>query len=172
MKIVVFVTVLVVSLSLVAAQNTETPKTVSGDQRQEQPKRPNKKMGTRDCAKANRNSGYAFDVRFPRSTRTIDIYNTEYPESGRHDPICLSKEAGDSMLWVSPHSKRFRISISPQKDPEKCGKHPFVKDPDNEPHTGFFSDSLRPDVPVGCIYEVQFKFEDGGKADPHIQVGK
>lgn len=122
------------------------------------------------CAKPRRAFGYALDLRLPRATRSVKTYNTDYPDTQKHDAICLSKKAHDSIFWLSGSGKHFRLEITPE-DPQKCGRHPFKNDPKTEPVTGYYSDELRPDVPVGCIYDVKFHKEGEKTADPHIQIG-
>jgi hypothetical protein len=122
------------------------------------------------CEKPSRASGYALDLRLPKATRQVKTYNTDYPDTHKHKPICLSKKAGDTILWLSGKGNHFRLEISPE-DPQKCGRHPFKKDPPSDAITGYYSDELRPDVPVRCVYDVKFNKEGEKAADPHIQIG-
>lgn len=122
------------------------------------------------CAPVNRISGYALNIRFPKGSRRIKVYNTDYAETHKHYPVCLSKSAGDSIFWVSGSGKKFKLKVFPEKNGEKCGEHPFEKDPTSQTVTGYYSDSLRPDVPEGCVYNVEFHSEGEKAADPHIQI--
>jgi hypothetical protein len=122
------------------------------------------------CALVNRTSGYALNIRFPKGSRKIKVYNTDYPETHKHDPICLSKSAGDTIFWVSGSGKKFKLKVFPEENGEKCGQHPFEKDPTSQTVSGYYSDSLRPDVPAGCVYNVEFQGEGEKAADPHIQT--
>jgi hypothetical protein len=122
------------------------------------------------CAAANPASGYASHVNLPDSKREINVYNVDHPESGKHDPICLSKKADDTILWVSGSSKKFKMKISVEKDQDPmCGQQPFVKDPPNDTVDGYFSGSLKT-VPDYCLYDVKFQTEDAKISDPHIQT--
>jgi hypothetical protein len=126
------------------------------------------------CAKPNPEFGYASNLRLPKSERVIKIYNVDYPETHKHDPICLSKHAFDTIFWVSGSGKKFKLKISPDvakdRDP-KCGHHPFVTDPPTNTIDGHFSGPLKPDLPDHCLYEVEFQTEGGQVSDPHIQTG-
>jgi len=125
------------------------------------------------CAKANPATGYAPPTKFPKSNRNINLYNSDGPYPDHHDPVCLSKRADDAILWISAKSKKFKIIISPAKDPPQdpnCGQHPFQKAPPTEFGDGWFSRSLNPSVPNYCVYDVKFEGEDGGGTDPHIQT--
>lgn len=123
------------------------------------------------CATPNPASGYAPSIKLPKSDRKINSYNIDYPETGRHNPVCLSKKADDTMLWISGSSKKFKIKIHPAKDQDpNCGQHPFQKDPPSDVVDGLFSGSLNPSVPNYCVYEVEFQVVDGPVSDPHIQT--
>jgi hypothetical protein len=127
------------------------------------------------CAKANPASGYAAPVKLPgrkEKEREIKVYNVDSapPHDEKHDPVCLSKSGDDAILWVSGSSKKFKVTIHAAKDQDStCGQHPFKKGPPNEIGDGYFSGSLG-DVPLNCVYDVEFQFEGGEKSDPHIQT--
>jgi hypothetical protein len=124
------------------------------------------------CAKPNPGFGYASDLKLPKSARAIKIYNVDYPETHKHDPICLSKRALDSIFWVSASGKKFKLKIylAPDQD-QSCGKHPFVTDPASDDMYGLYSGPLKADVPNNCVYEVEFQVEGGQVMDPHIKTG-
>jgi hypothetical protein len=125
------------------------------------------------CAKANPASGYAAPVRLPGSKRQINVYDvaSAVPPGEKHDPVCLSKKGDDSILWVSGLSKTFKVTIHAAKDQDsQCGQHPFKKEPPNEIGDGYFSGSLRGDVPDFCVYDVEFQTDGGQVSDPHIQT--
>jgi hypothetical protein len=132
-----------------------------------------KKEGVR-CDTANPAIGYA-RAKLAESKREIKLYNVDFDETDRknkaHDPICLSRGNGDTILWASGEGKKFkmRIHLEQGQDPQ-CGQHPFIKEPPNDTVDGYFSGSLRPDVPFYCLYEVEFQKEDGKISDPHIQT--
>ena len=124
------------------------------------------------CAKPNPEFGYSSNLKLPKSERVIKVYNVDYPETHKHDPICLSKGAHDAIFWVSASGKRFKLKIYLAKDQDqKCGKHPFVTEPPSEDIYGHFSGPLKPDVPNYCVYEVEFQTEGGQVTDPHIKTG-
>ena len=125
---------------------------------------------TLPCAPANLQSGYSQDVKFPKSDRKVKVYDTDYDETHKHDPICLSKQNGDAIVWVSGSAKNFKLKVYPQDDASNCGRHPFKVDPTQDSVDGYYSGPLRPDVPAGCIYNVEFQREGEKPADPHIQV--
>ena len=122
------------------------------------------------CAPANLQTGYSQDVKFAKSDRKVKVYDTDYDETHKHDPICLSKREGDAIFWVSGSGKNFKLKIYPQDDANKCGRHPFKFDPTQDSVDGYFSGPLRSDVPEGCLYNVEFQREGEKAADPHIQV--
>ena len=123
------------------------------------------------CAKPNPASGYAPSMKLPKSKRAVNAYNVDYAEPYPHDPVCLSKSADDTILWISGSSKKFKIKIHPEKDQDRnCGQHPFQKDPPSDVVDGLFSGSLNPSVPNYCVYEVEFQVADGPVSDPHIQT--
>lgn len=122
------------------------------------------------CAPANLQTGYSQDVKFAKSDRKVKVYDTDYDETHKHDPICLSKQDGDAILWVSGSGKNFKLKVYPQDDASNCGRHPFKVDPTQDSVGGYFSGPLRPDVPAGCLYNVEFQREGEKPADPHIQV--
>jgi hypothetical protein len=126
------------------------------------------------CAKPNPGFGYASNLKLPKSERVIKIYNVDYPETHKHDPICLSKRANDSIFWVSDSGKKFKLKIYLAKDQDqRCGKHPFVTEPPSEGTEiyGHFSGPLKADVPNNCLYELEFQVEGGQVTDPHIKTG-
>lgn len=171
MKTLVFVSSLLVLWGVVlSAQDTNPPApNTAQEQEQAEPHKKYPHKGKFSCEKPNPERGYAENLRLPKATRIVKVYNVDYPETGDHDPICLNKEHGDTIFWWSGSGKRFKLSISP-RDAKKCGKHPFAKDPPSDLVGGYFSDAIRKTAPVGCIYDVQFKSEDGKTADPHIQI--
>lgn len=125
------------------------------------------------CAKPNPASGYAPSIKLPKAKREVNAYNVDYAEPYPHNPVCLSKSADDTILWISGSSKKFKIKIRPEKDPPQdpnCGQHPFQKDPPSDVVDGLFSGSLNPSVPNYCVYEVEFEVEGKSPADPHIQT--
>jgi hypothetical protein len=122
------------------------------------------------CAPANLQKGYSQDVKFPKSDRKVKVYDTDYDETHKHDPICLSKQNGDAIFWVSGSGKNFKLKVYPQDDASNCGRHPFKFDPTQDSVTGYYSGPLRPDVPAGCLYNVEFQREGEKPADPHIKV--
>jgi hypothetical protein len=122
------------------------------------------------CAPANLKTGYSQDVKFPNSDRKVKVYDTDYDETHKHDPICLSKENGDAIFWFSVSGKNFKLKVYPQDDASNCGRHPFKFDPTQDSVDGYYSGPLRPDVPEGCLYNVEFQREGGKPADPHIQI--
>ena len=76
-------------------------------------------------APANLQTGYSQDVKFAKSDRKVKVYDTDYDETHKHDPICLSKQDGDAILWVSGSGKNFKLKVYPQDDASNCGRHPF-----------------------------------------------
>jgi hypothetical protein len=123
------------------------------------------------CAKPNPEFGYSSNLRLPKSEREIKIYNVDHPETDKHDPICLSKIAYDTIFWVSVSGRRFILKIYVAKDQDpKCGRHPFLTAPPTDKIDGYFSGALKPDVPNYCVYEVEFQTKDGQVSDPHIQT--
>jgi len=123
------------------------------------------------CATPNPASGYAPPTKLPKSKREIKVYNVDYPETGPHNPVCLSVMADDAMLWASGSSKKFKIRIHAAKDQDpKCGQHPFLKAPPTDITDGYFSGSLNPVVPAYCVYDVEFPTGNGQVSDPHIQT--
>jgi hypothetical protein len=124
------------------------------------------------CAPANLQTGYSQDVKFAKSDRKVKVYDTDYDETHKHDPICLSKQNGDAIFWVSGSGKNFKFKVYPQdKDSaSNCGRHPFKFDPTQDSVDGYYSGPLRPDVPAGCLYNVEFQREGQKPADPHIRV--
>jgi hypothetical protein len=153
MKILVCIIALACSCSVLLAQSSDSP---SAEQ----------------CAKPNPGFGYASDLKLPKSARVIKIYNVDYPETHKHDPICLSKSAHETIFWVSTSGKKFKLKIYLAQDQDqKCGKHPFVTEPPSEDTYGHFSGPLKPDVPDNCVYELEFQAEDGQVTDPHIKTG-
>ena len=123
------------------------------------------------CATPNPASGYAPPTKLPKSKREINVYNVDYPEPYPHPPICLSKMADDTLLWVSGSSKRFKIKIYLEKGQNpNCGQHPFRKEPPSDTVDGWFSGSLNPSVPDNCLYEVEFQLDGGTTSDPHIRT--
>jgi hypothetical protein len=174
MKTVICVTLL--ALLGCAVMMSQTQNAAQTDDSKQEKSLDHKKHGkrTNDCEHPNKASAYFSDLRIPRAERKVNTYNADYPDTGpNHHPICLSEKAGDTMFWLSGKGKRFRLKISPakdQKDPGRCGNHPFATDPPADSVYGYYSGPLRGAAPVGCIYDVEFKFEDGKKADPHIQV--
>jgi hypothetical protein len=124
------------------------------------------------CAVANRLSGYALDIKLPKAARKVIVNDADYSETHKHDPICLSKSAEDSIFWLSGSGKKFKLKIYPQQDAEKCGRHPFERELPSDPIDGYFSGPLRPDVPENCLYNVEFSQEGEKTADPHIRITK
>ncbi len=127
------------------------------------------------CAPANLKKGYSQNIKFPKSDssksgRKVPVYDTDYDEPQKHDPICLSKQNDDAILWLSSSGKKFKLKIRPHDDAGHCGQHPFKFEPTEDSVDGYYSGPLRSDVPVGCVYDVEFHREDGKSADPHIQV--
>jgi len=122
------------------------------------------------CAAANPAAGYAGHVKLPDSKRELNVYNVDHPETDKHDPICLSKKADDTIVWLSGSSKKFKMKISVEKDQDPmCGQQPFLKEPPADTVDGYFSGSLK-QVPGYCLYNVQFQLEGGQASDPHIQT--
>jgi hypothetical protein len=123
------------------------------------------------CPTANPAVGYAPPVKLPKSKREIKVYNVDYKEiNEKHDPVCLSESADDTIIWVSGSSKKFKIKIRAAKDQlPNCMQHPFLKDPPTDTVDGYFSGSLNPRVPNFCTYEVEFQIEGGQVSDPHIK---
>ena len=68
------------------------------------------------CAPANLQTGYSQDVKFAKSDRKVKVYDTDYDETHKHDPICLSKQNGDAIFWVSGLGKNFKLKVYPQDD--------------------------------------------------------
>jgi hypothetical protein len=131
----------------------------------------NGSMQALPCATPNPASGYTPPIKLPKSRREIKGYNVDYPETGHHNPVCLSKSADDAILWVSGSSKKFKMKIHPEKGQDSnCGQHPFLKDPPSDLTDGVFSGSLNPNVPNYCVYDVEFQMADGPVTDPHIQT--
>jgi hypothetical protein len=125
------------------------------------------------CAKPNPEFGYASDLRLPKSDRVIKLYNIDYPETHKHDPICLSQDSHDTILWVSGSGKRFKLKIYLEKGQNtECGQHPFQTNPPTDTIDGHFSGPLKRDVPKYCLYEVELQTEGGQVSDPHIQTVK
>jgi hypothetical protein len=123
------------------------------------------------CATPNPASGYAPPIKFRDSNRKINVYNVDNLDTGKHNPVCLSKKGDDAMLWVSGSSKKFKIKFHPWPGADPgCGQHPFQIDPPPDLGDGWFSGSLNPKVPDYCVYDVEFKFDGGGVSDPHIQT--
>jgi hypothetical protein len=122
------------------------------------------------CAVANRLSGYALDIKLPKAARKVIVNDADYSETHKHDPICLSKSAEDSIFWLSGSGKKFKLKIYPQQDAEKCGRHPFERELPSDAIDGYFSGPLRPDVPENCMYNVEFLKEGEKTADPHIRI--
>jgi Ni/Co efflux regulator RcnB len=174
MKTVICVTLL--ALLGCAVMMSQTQNAAQTDDSKQEKSQTHKKHGkrTNDCQKPNKASAYFSDLRIPRTDRKVKTYDAAHPETyPNHPAVCLDKKAGDTIFWLSSNRKRFKLKISPakdQNDPGRCGNHPFVTDPPDDLVYGHYSGPLRDDAPVGCIYDVDFKFEDGKKADPHIQV--
>ena len=122
------------------------------------------------CAVAKRLAGYSLDIEFPNASMRIKVYDVDYAETQKHDPICLSKKAGDRLFWVSGSGKKFKLKIYPQQDPGTCGRHPFQEEPPSDSVYGHLSGPLKPDVPDNCTYNVEFPKEGEKPSDPHIRV--
>jgi hypothetical protein len=125
---------------------------------------------TQPCAPANLQTGYSQDVKFAKSDRKVKVYDTDYDETHKHDPICLSKQNGDAIFWVSGSGKNFKLKVYPQDGTSNCGRHPFKFDPTQDSVNGYYSGPLRADVPAGCLYNVEFQREGEKPADPHIKI--
>jgi hypothetical protein len=159
--------------AVVLAQTSDQSAETAKQSKQEKPETTNKKSKKiPGCAVANRRAGYALDIKLRKAAGRIAVYNVDYPEpvTQRHDPVCLSKKAGDSILWVSGSGRQFKLKIYPQQDPGKCGRHPFQAEPPVDPVYGHVSGPLKPDVPDNCMYNVEFPKEGEKTGDPHIRV--
>lgn len=142
------------------------------------PQKSNQGPGPLPCAKPNPAIGYAPTVklRSGNSEREIIVYNVDDAEAESHkthDPICLSKSKDATIVWLSGSSKKFKIetSLDPTvkgQDPQ-CGPHPFLTDPPTEMQNGYFSGSLKENLPPYCVYELKFTVEGKAVSDPHIQ---
>ncbi len=135
--------------AVVLAQTNDQSTATAEQSKQEEPANQKSKETAR-CAVANRLSGYALDIKLPKAARKVKVYNADYPETHKHDPICLSKTAEDSIFWLSGSGKKFKLKIYPQQDADKCGHHPFERELPADPIDGYFSGPLRPELLVQC----------------------
>ena len=162
-----------VCIAALVCLSCAAPLAQSSDSSAATPETVNKGSRQGPCATPNPGFGYVSDLKLAKSPRGIKVYNVDYPDTHKHDPICLSKKADDAILWLSGSSKKFKLKVyaaKDQEDAEKCGPHPFLKDPPTDTTDGYFSGSLKPDVPDYCVYEVEFQIEGGKVSDPHIRV--
>lgn len=167
MKSLVCVASIAVLWCALGLAQSSTSATAPENTKQEKSEHARKK--TSDCEHPGIKSGYVSDLRFHKSDRKIKVYDSDYPDTDlKHPAICLSRSR-DSIFWVSGSGKRFRLRIK-ARDEKKCGNHPFVIQPTDATVNGYYSGVIRPDVPIGCVYDVEFKSEKGEKADPHIQI--
>lgn len=136
------------------------------------PANPESSKDGNDCAQANRPVGYVSEIKFPGNGRQIKVYDVDSTEKPGHPPVCLSKQANDTIFWTRRSGGKFKLKISPQQGMEaKCKQHPFEQDPSaSEGAYGLFSGPLRADAEVGCTYEIVFEKEGANPSDPHIRV--
>ncbi len=126
---------------------------------------------TPGCAVANRHAGYALDIDLVNATTRTKVYDVDYQETQpHHDPICLSKKDAERVFWLSGSGRQFKLRIHPRQDPDHCGQHPFQQEPPQDSVYGYLSGPLKADVPVNCVYDVEFHKEGEKPSDPHIKV--
>lgn len=159
---------LVLLLALVGCAVVFVPRTAAAQLTSNAPAQDSKNL--LPCAPANLKSGYSQDVKFFQSDRQVKVYDADYDETHKHDPICLSKKNNDAIFWVSGSGKKFKLKVTPQASSANCGRHPFKLEPEDESVDGYYSGPLRLDVPVGCVYDVEFQRDGEKPADPHIQI--
>lgn len=124
-----------------------------------------------ECAQANRPIGYITDIKFPGRGRQIRVYDVDSIEKPGHPPVCLSKQANDTIFWTRRSGGKFKLKISPQQGAAaNCKQHPFEQDPPTDAVYGHLSGPLRADAVVGCVYEVVFDKGGAAPSDPHIRV--
>lgn len=136
------------------------------------PANPGPSPDANECAQANRPTGYVTAIKFPGNGRQIKVYDVDSTEKPGHPPVCLSKEAKDTIFWARSSGGKFKLKISPQQGAEaKCKQHPFEQDPvSSDGVYGLFSGPLRADAEVGCTYEIVFEKDGASPSDPHIRV--
>src|SRR6185369_11679931 len=71
-----------------------------------------------ECAQANRPTGYVTAIKFAGNGRQIKVYDVDSTEKPGHPPVCLSKQAKDTIFWARSSGGKFKLKISPQQGTE------------------------------------------------------